>query len=158
MLFPFSVRDLLIELAATEIFAARWTEQINDEWVRALLEKYPDYSPEKLQRTRGLMRDAVRDCLVDSYEDLIPTLHLPDKDDRHVLAAAIAAGADAIITYNLSDFPAAILAKHHIEAKHPDEFLLDIAALQPDAVLLAIVEILVRRRRPPMSLADLLDR
>ena len=158
MLFPYSVRDLLIELATTEIFAARWTEQINDEWVRALLEKYPDYSPEKLQRTRDRMREAVRDCIVESYEGLIPGIVLRDENDRHVVAAAITANADAIITYNLGDFPSEALTPYDIEAKHPDEFLMDIVALEPQVVLLAVADILDRLNAPFISLSNLLAR
>lgn len=158
MLFPYSVRDLLVELATTEIFAARWTEQINDEWVRAVLERYPHYNPERLQRTRDRMRDAVRDCIVESYESLIPSIQLRDEDDRHVVAAAIMAGADAIITYNLGDFPSEALAPYDIEAKHPDEFLMDVVALEPQAVLAAVADILDRLNAPFISLANLLAR
>ena len=61
------------------------------------------------------MNEAVRDCLVTGYEDLIDSLTLPDPDDRHVLAAAIRAGASVIVTYNLKDFPAATLAQFDIE-------------------------------------------
>jgi hypothetical protein len=77
------------------------------------------------------MNAHVRDCLVTGYESLIPALTLPDPDDRHVLAAAVRAGADVIVTFNLKDFPAEALAPYGIEAQHPDEFLsyqLDLAA------------------------------
>lgn len=47
--------------------------------------------------------------LLTDYEDLIDSLALPDPDDRHVLAAAIRAGAQTIITFNLKDFPKAAL-------------------------------------------------
>ena len=69
------------------------------------------------------MNAHVRDCLVTGYESLIPALTLPDPDDRHVLAAAIRAGADLIVTFNLKDFPAGALAPYGIKARHPDEFL-----------------------------------
>ncbi len=68
------------------------------------------------------MNEHVPDCLVEDYEALIPTLELPDPDDRHVLAAAIHAGAQIILTFNLSDFPSELLEKFHIEAVHPDTF------------------------------------
>jgi hypothetical protein len=54
--------------------------------------------------------------LVKGYEDLIESLSLPDPDDRHVLASGIRANAEVIITFNLKDFPAGVLASYNIEA------------------------------------------
>jgi PIN domain len=98
-----------MRLALTDLFQARWTDQIHDEWTRNLLTNRPDVTTESLARCRRLMDAHVPDCLVTGYESLIPTLSLPDPDDRHVLAAALHAGAGSIITYNLSDFPASVL-------------------------------------------------
>ena len=58
------------------------------------------------------------------YEDLIEGLHLPDPDDRHVLAAAIRGRTDVIVTANVRDFPPEILTPFEIEAQHPDEFVM----------------------------------
>ncbi len=75
------------------------------------------------------------DCLVEGYEPIIDNLQLPDVDDRHVLAAAIRGQAEAIITFNLKDFPASILEPFGIQAIHPDEFLSDMYELKPsDAI------------------------
>ena len=65
----------------------------------------------------------VRDGLIEDYEELIDGIKLPDPNDRHVLAAAIKANAQTIVTYNLSDFPSSALSKYEIDAQHPDEFL-----------------------------------
>ena len=110
VLYPAPLRDLLIRLAQAGLVRARWTDTIHDEWLRNVLKDNPRLSAERLARTRSLMNDAVRDCLVSGYEDLTATLSLPDPDDRHVLAAAIRARADVIVTYNLCDFPAPTLA------------------------------------------------
>ncbi|HLI10131.1 MAG TPA: PIN domain-containing protein [Alphaproteobacteria bacterium] len=91
--------------------------------MRSLLEKRKDLEREQLERTCRLMNEAVLDCLVKGYEALISTVELPDGNDRHVMAATIHARADAIVTYNLKDFPAIILARHNLEAIHPDEFI-----------------------------------
>jgi hypothetical protein len=71
------------------------------------------------------MNLAVRDVVVMGYEPLIGSPHLPDLDDRHVLAAAIRARAQIIVTFNLSDFPPEALTDWDVEAKHPDDFLVD---------------------------------
>ena len=64
VLYPAPLRDVLMRLAVTDIFAARWTERIHDEWTRNLLKNRPDLTVEQLQRTRALMNAHVRDCLV----------------------------------------------------------------------------------------------
>src|SRR5688572_3159148 len=89
VLYPMSLRDLLVRLAMTNLFRGRWTDEILDECFRNILAKRPDLSASALERTRALMNLAVRDCLVTGYEPLIAGLELPDADDRHVLAAAI---------------------------------------------------------------------
>jgi predicted nucleic acid-binding protein len=71
----------------------------------------------------------VRDCIVEGYEELIEGLKLPDVNDRHILAAAIKANAQTIVTYNLSDFPSSSLSRYEIDALHPDEFLRHLLAL-----------------------------
>ena len=93
-------------LALKDVVLARWTDDIHDEWVRSVLRDRPDLKPEQLQRTREMMNTHVRDCRVTGYRDLITALQLPDPDDRHVLAAAIKAGASVIVTYNTKHFPA----------------------------------------------------
>jgi hypothetical protein len=71
------------------------------EWTRNVLKDNPNLSAERLTRTRNLMNEAVRDCLVTGREDLIASLSLPDPDDRHVLAAATCHHPLAILTATL---------------------------------------------------------
>jgi len=78
-----------MQLALTDVFRAKWTNRIHDEWIRNLLQNRPDLKREQLEKTRRLMNAATRDCLVEGYDDLIESVKLPDEDDRHVLAAAI---------------------------------------------------------------------
>lgn len=122
VLYPAPLRDFLLRLSTTGLFAAKWTEQIHDEWMRNVLKNRPELE-DKLPRTRELMNRAVPDSLVTGHETLVESLVLPDPDDRHVLAAAIRSGAQAIITFNLKDFPDENLAQYGIEAMHPDAFI-----------------------------------
>ena len=69
------------------------------------------------------MDRATRDCLVERCEALIPSLLLPDMNDRHVPAAAITGPCDVIVTANLKDFPDRELQQDGIEAQHPDDVL-----------------------------------
>jgi len=105
VLYPPSLRDLLMRLAADEAYYPRWPSEIQSEWVRNVLANKPATSETQLERTRRLMEQVDPDCLVTGYEPHISTLLLPDPNDRHVLAAAIESDAAVIVTYNLSDFP-----------------------------------------------------
>jgi predicted nucleic acid-binding protein len=156
LLYPAPLRDLFIRLAQAGLVRARWTETIHDEWLRNVLKDNPQLSPERLARTRTLMDEAVRDCLVTGYEELIDSLSLPDPDDRHVLAAAIRAGAEVIVTYNVADFPAAALAGFDIEAQHPDDFLAFLLDAAPGAVCAAVKRQRESLRNPPKSAEEML--
>jgi predicted nucleic acid-binding protein len=131
VLYPAPLRDLLMHLALTDLFRAKWADEIHEEWITSVLRERSDLTREQLERTRDLMNAHVRDCLVTGYETLVPAITLPDSNDRHVLAAAVVSGADMIVTYNLRDFPEAALAPYGIEATHPDDFVnyqIDLAA------------------------------
>jgi predicted nucleic acid-binding protein len=146
-----------LELAAAGLFRAKWTEQIHEEWISSLLESRKDLTRAKLERTKQLMNTVVLDCLVENYEGLILALKLPDPDDRHVLAAAIHSHSDAIITFNLKDFPASALNPYQIEAQHPDEFIYHQFGLDRAAVLVAAHRVRARLRNPPKSAEDYLQ-
>jgi len=63
-----------MRLAITDLFRAKWTDEIHDEWIRNVLKNRPDLTEERLHRTKALMNSNVRDCLVQGYKDLIPSL------------------------------------------------------------------------------------
>jgi predicted nucleic acid-binding protein len=122
VLYSAPVRDLVVRLAQAELLRARWTTDIHEEWMRNVLGNNPMINKYRLERTRSLMDQAVPECLVTGYGELVNGLTLPDPDDRHVLAAAIQSEAEVIVTYNLTDFPSEALAQYNIEAIHPDRF------------------------------------
>jgi predicted nucleic acid-binding protein len=157
VLYPSTLRDLLIRLAQTGLVQAKWSEQILDEVFTNLAADRPDLDERLLRRTRELMCRAVRDCLVRGYEPLVPALTLPDPDDRHVLAAAIKARAQVVVTTNLRDFPASALAPWNVEAKHPDEFVMDEIDLDRQSVYGAVQRIADSWRRPPGTVDDVLN-
>lgn len=146
-----------MHLALLDLFRAKWTAEIHREWIRSVLAGRPDLNLKQLERTRDLMNSHIRDCLVEGYEYLIETLSLPDEDDRHVLAAGIFANADIILTFNLKDFPAEVLASFGIEAKHPDTFLLSLLKRNPDAVVLAAERQRLNLKNPKKSPEEFLE-
>ena len=105
VLYPSGLRNFLMHLALTGIFRAHWSDEVHKGWIRNLLKNRPDLSRDKLERTRQLVDMAIPDALVTGYEHLIDSIELPDRDDRHVVAAAIRGGAGVIVTRNLADFP-----------------------------------------------------
>ena len=156
VLFPAQLRSLLMHLALMDLFRARWSDDIHEEWMRGVLEKYPDRTRADVEKVRDKMNAHVRDCLVTNYEDLIPTLQLPDPDDRHVLAAAIRAGASVIVTNNLNDFPSQTLAKFGIETQHPDQFIAHLLDLAPSEVCTAAKRQRESLKNPPKTVAEYL--
>src|ERR1041384_2340454 len=113
-------------LAVTRTYEPRWTVEIHAEWMRNVLSDHPNLRLEHLERTRNLMDRVNPRCLVGGYERLISDLNSPDANDRHVLAAAIEAGASVIVTFNLRDFPPPALAAYRVRTMHPDTFLVKV--------------------------------
>lgn len=157
VLYPAPLRDLLLELAVSDLYRAKWSNAVHDEWINALLRTRDDLHRERLVRTRDLMNMHVRDALVTDFENLIDVLELPDPDDRHVLAAAIKGRADLIVTSNLRDFPQAATAPWDIEAQHPDEFLTHQFHVSQPAFLKAVKTVRLRLKNPPKSADEYLD-
>ena len=154
VLYPTLVRDMLMSLATADLYHARWTSQIHDEWTRALAKNRPDIA-EKLPDVVTLMNRAVPDCLIENYESLIPAIQLPDANDRHVVAAAIRGHADAIVTFDVDDFPLDELNKYNIEIQHPDTFILNQIHLHKIGALSAIKRMRARWRNPEFTAEEL---
>jgi len=151
VLYPATLRSVLMELALAGAYRPLWTDRIHDEWTRSLQRDRPDLSADRIARTRALMLAHVDDAMVTGYEPLIDTITLPDPDDRHVLAAAIHGGAAMIVTTNVKDFPATALVAHDIIALLPDDFLCRLLADDPQSVLAALAADRASLRNPPMT-------
>ncbi|WP_245269733.1 hypothetical protein M728_005162 (plasmid) [Ensifer sp. WSM1721] len=90
VLYPFHLRNVLIQCAFDGLVEARWTDDIHDEWMRNLAANTHALPLERLEATRDRMKAVLPDADVANYRPLVANLKLPDPDDRHVLAAAIA--------------------------------------------------------------------
>ena len=157
ILYSASLRNLFMYLAGTGLFRAKWTNEIHEEWIRNLLLNKPDLTRPALEKIRNLMNDHVLDALVVGYEALAPALSLPDANDAHVLAAAIQAKADVIVTFNLKDCPDEELKKYGIEAQHPDEFVRHLIDLSLPTTLEAVKALRESLKNPPYSAEKLLQ-
>lgn len=148
------LRSLILYLAQTKVFRARWSDAVHEEWVRNLPKNRPNLTAGDLAKTRRDMDEAVLDALVTGYQPLVTAMDLPDPDDRHVLAAAVACKASCIVTFNLADFPPDRLVPHGLHAVHPDDFLLDVESIDPAAFADAVREDLDHYRAPPLDLPE----
>lgn len=157
VLYPAPLRDLFMRLAVHGLIQAKWSEKIHEEWMTAVLRERPDLTREKLQRTRELMDKHTEDSLVSGYERHMEGLPLPDVDDRHVLAAAIECEADAIVTWNLADFPKTQVGRHDMEIWTPDDLLMRLLDEQLERVIAIMREHRASLKNPPVSEEDYLS-
>jgi hypothetical protein len=157
-LVPIALADTLLRIAEKGLYRPLWSDRILAEAQEAIEEIHPGID---VQKRFTDMRDAFDDALVTGWEQLEPAISLPDNDDRHVAAAAIQGGAQAIVTFNISDFPATVLTPLGLQAVGPDAFLQDQLDLSPSTVLQVIREQAAHTRNPRLSasqLAGLLSR
>lgn len=156
VLHPIVTVEVLLRLVERGLFRPVWSREILDE-VRESLERR-GLDPRKVARRIEVMVDHFPEALVDDVEPFLEIVPLEvDADDRHVVAAALAGKADAIVTNDLNDFPAAPLSRVGLEVQSLDAFLLNQWTLDTNAVVDALRELEEDLRRPPMSLVDVLN-
>lgn len=157
VLFPPSLRDLLLTLAALGALDVRWSDEILAELVRTVTGRYPDIDPERFRATTvAAMAAAFPDARVADWDWLVEEMD-NEAADRHVAAAAVATGADAVVTFNTRDFGGAVLAARGVAVVTPGQLVNDLLDDLPDRVVHAVVEMAARKQRPPMTTEDVLD-
>jgi len=160
VLYPTVLREVVLGCAAAGLFQARWSARIVAEWVRATDKLGP--AARALAEGEALsLRLRFPDAEVAVPDGLLRRLSLPDPDDVHVLAAAIAGHADAILTMNAADFPRGLLAEEGLQRLDPDGFLCDLHLRAPDVVarvVAAVVSEAVRLSDTPWTTRSLLKK
>jgi hypothetical protein len=156
VLYPNRMRDILLTMVHHGLFRAVWTDDIMDEWSRRVLANHAT-TQDKIDRTVAIMRDAFESCWVHHHRPLINAIEgLPDDADRHVVAAALAAGAQQIVTNNLKDFPGDVLQIFELEAIDPDTFLTDQFELNRSLTVSAMRSVRKRLANPPFTTDEFL--
>lgn len=153
VLFPLTLRDTVLRAAAAGFYQLRWSAEILDEMERNLVAK-GHINIEQGQKLRVAMEKAFPEAEVTDYASLVAGLQ-NDAKDRHVVAAAVKAGAQVIVTSNLKDF---VPLPEGIEAQSPDDFLCNLFDLDPDAFVEMLREQAADLAEPPMSFDQLLAR
>lgn len=149
IIFPIVIRDLLFWFAFYELYTPKWSKNIFDEWERVMIERGVGKEMAKKQVNRANL--AFPDAMVMGYEELMVKLNLPDENDKHVLAAAIKANADIIITNNIKDFPQQYIASFGLNVINADDFLTEIIDLNHDLALKAFKEMVSHKKKPEMN-------
>jgi predicted nucleic acid-binding protein len=157
VLYPFHLRNLLIQCAVDRLIEARWSDAIHDEWINNLLAKSKTLQVAALKRTRDLMNEILPRANVAEYKKLIPNVDLNDPDDRHVAAVGIAAGASLIVTWNIRDFPAPELARHNMRPITPDDLMIEIHERVPLLVIEAAANARRNLTKPGLTAEDFVE-
>ena len=151
VLYSAAKRDILLQSSRLGLVELKWTDDIRRELMNALSRNRPNIQPARLERIWTEMNRHFPNALVAGYEHLIPALRLPDPDDKHILAAAIQADCDLIVTQNLRDYPDAVLAQYGIVALSLDSLMMRRLVEKPEVVCQAVRLVRRRLRRPPYS-------
>lgn len=153
-------RNLLLSLAEADFFRIRWSRPVLDETAKAICEMLkkkgvPD-AEERAARAICCMTEAFEDAEISDFDPLLSVCqNLPDPNDAHVIAAALKTQAAVIVTDNMKDFPANLLASLNLEARSADAFIADTVALDPGRAVAAIRTMRQRLKKPEKT-ADLL--
>lgn len=152
VLYGGALNDVLLELAENGTFRPLWSAHVLDELERNLTSRIGATASRSRVST---MRMAFPDAEVHGYDDLIGVMTC-DKKDRHVVAAAVRADAEVIVTFNLKDFPPQSVTPYDINVVHPDDFMLDQLDLYPSLTMRTIEEISGAYEKPAMTVEELL--
>lgn len=153
VLFGAYLCDTVLRLAEAGTFRPLWSADILAELERNLVTR--GVAPERAARRVAFMSAAFPDALVEGHQPLVGSMACPPKD-RHVLAAAVRANAELLVTFNLVDFPAESVAPYDLTVSHPDDFLLDQLDLYPGATVRALGDQAAAYAQPPMTVEAVL--
>jgi predicted nucleic acid-binding protein len=146
VIYPTILREILLGFAAKGLFEPVFSERILEEWTRATAKIGPE-AQAQARVEAVLVRANFPKAMVREQPRIEARLALPDANDLHVLAVAIAAHADCIVTFNAQDFPRAVLAEHGIDRRDPDGFLWELTCRHPDEARAVIADVLATAER-----------
>ncbi|MDR3203041.1 MAG: PIN domain-containing protein [Bifidobacteriaceae bacterium] len=155
VLVPVTLTDTMLRAAEMGLFRPIWSETVLAEVRAAVARVDPQLAPSRIESRFRAMRPAFPEATARGWEPLVNQISLPDASDRHV-AAAWLAGADAIVTNNLRDFPETALEPFGLHAVDADTFLRDMLDLAPEAMIHAIKQQAADTAKPPLSTDDVL--
>jgi predicted nucleic acid-binding protein len=155
VLIKASVRDTFIRAYDANLYRLCWSDDILAEVERNLVE-HGLTTFAQAQHLLGVFRRVLADAQTTGYDHLIGSM-TNDAKDRHIVAAAVQAGAQRIVTFNVKHFSDDALARHGIDVASPDDFLLDLVAVDVQAMADIVAAQAAALRRPPLTAEQVLD-
>jgi predicted nucleic acid-binding protein len=158
VLHPWILCDLMLRLTDRGLFRAAWSERILDETIDSIHRSRPDLTEEQLRHRYDAMTEQFPEAMIDRpepFETSVPGE--VDPGDRHVVAAALAARANVIVTQNVPDFAPDAVARIGILVQHPDEFLVHQWWLDPTVVFAELEDMARATSRPSLTLDEILE-
>ncbi len=110
-----------------------------------------DINVKKIDYVISQMNLAFPDAQIFNYQSLNDNIKLPDKNDHHVLAAAIYAKVDWIVTFNIKDFPYEYIRNFNISVTHPDDFIVMLIEQYGKQIKIALNNQVKSLKNPPLS-------
>jgi len=156
VLFPATLRDTLLLAAESGLYQVHWSDETLVELRRSLIREI-GMDDAKAENLVDIINGFFPEAGIQHWEDLAMVMK-NNKKDRHVLAAAVKARAEVIVTENLRHFPKAALRGYRIEAQPPDKFLCSLLDLYPRPMMHVITRQAGEKDRPPMTVGDVLRR
>lgn len=155
-LYPLRLRDLLLRLARTDLFRARWSADVLSDWMTAYVAAHPGASPHFLEKQCTLMNSEARDSLVDGHQSLMPAFSSLQPAEAHVVAAAVYSRSDVIVTSLGRSYPNEILNHYRLHKEHPDEFIAHLIDLNAAKAILAVKEARIALQHPAFNSTEYL--
>jgi predicted nucleic acid-binding protein len=140
VIYPTVLREILTGVAARGLYGPLWSDRILREWVLATAKLGP-VAQAQAEGEVALMKAAFPKAMVRAQPSIEARVLLPDDNDRHVLAVAIAAHADCIVTFNARDFPRHVLAEDGIDRRDPDGLLWELWSHHPGEVAAVVAAV-----------------
>jgi hypothetical protein len=154
-IFGGALNDVFLTLAELGLYRPLWSTGVLDELRRTVVAHGIDAAA--VDYRISAMQSAFPDAEIQGYEELVAAM-TNDAGDRHVLAAAVRANAEVLVTFNLRHFPAEALSPYDVEARHPDDFLLDQLDLHQEVTVAGVLRVVASYERPPMTALEFLGR
>jgi predicted nucleic acid-binding protein len=151
LLFSAPVRDFYLNIADLGIYRPKWSSKILEELIKSITSKRKDINVKKIDYVISQMNLAFPDAQIFNYQTLNDNIKLPDKNDHHVLAAAIYAKVDWIVTFNVKDFPYDSIRKFNISVTHPDDFIVMLIEQYEKQIIIALNNKAKSLKNSPLS-------
>ena len=140
VLYPTFLREVLLAIAKNRFFAPVWSNDIFNEWLY-VARKLDTFGEDQVRAEIALLKYSWPESLYASEDFQLNDLWLPDLNDVHVLATAISSGSDAILTFNIKDFPTSVLSKYNLIKYTPDELLKQLWREYPSVISTEVNEV-----------------